>query len=105
MNNSDIKDLRRVVGRVHNCKAYFIEDITVIEKFGNQTVWQGIVHIFKIEGHPKTNICYAWSSPIEDSTKRRYHAVLKIPPIDSPEKAVRAAIAAAYKKMNEKKEG
>jgi hypothetical protein len=29
---------------------------------------------------------------IEGSTKRRYYAVLHIPPVDSPEKAVRATI-------------
>jgi len=38
-----------------------------------------------------------WSSPIEGSTKRRYYAVLHVPPIDSPEKAVRAAIVQDYK--------
>jgi transposase len=35
---------------------------------------------------------YAWSSPIEGSTKRRFFAVLGIPPIVSPLDAVRAAI-------------
>jgi hypothetical protein len=69
-----------------------MEDIAVVEKFGSQTVWNGIVHVFKIEGHPKADKCYAWSSPIEGSTERRYYAVLHIHPIDSPEKAVRASI-------------
>jgi hypothetical protein len=44
--------------------------------------------------------CYAWSSPLEGSTKRGYYAVLHISPIDSPEKAVRAAIIQAYKGGN-----
>lgn len=55
------------------------------------TVWEGVVHVFDFEGHPKATRAYAWSSPIEGSTKRRF-AVLGIPPIMSPLDAVRAAI-------------
>jgi hypothetical protein len=87
-----INDVKETVERLHSCKAFFIEDVAVIEKFGSKTIWNGIVHIFRIEGNPKANICYAWSSPIKDSKKRRYYTVLHIPPIDSPEKAVRASI-------------
>ncbi len=85
-------DLKTAVERLHNCKASFVEDVVVVEKFGNQTAWSGTVSVFKIEGHPKATKAYAWSSPIEGSTKRRYYAVLHIPPVDSPEKAVRASI-------------
>jgi hypothetical protein len=93
----DVADAKRAVENLHNCKASHIEAVAVVEKFGSETVWNGIVHIFKIEGHPKANKCYAWSSPIEGSTKRRYYAVLKVPPVDSPEKAVRASIVKDYK--------
>jgi hypothetical protein len=41
---------------------------------------------------------YAWSSPIEGSTKRRFSAVLHIDRINSPLEAVRAAIVAEYKR-------
>lgn len=57
-----------------------------------------MVSIFKIEGHPKAEKCYAWSSPIEGSKKRRYYAVLHILPVDSPEKAVRASIVNEFRK-------
>jgi hypothetical protein len=86
------EDIKRAVEHLHGCKAVFIEDVSVVEKFGFETVWKGIVHVFKIEGHPQADKCYAWSSEIEGSTKRRYYVVLHIPPIDSPEKAVRASI-------------
>jgi hypothetical protein len=43
---------------------------------------------------------YAWSSPIEGSEKRRFFAVLHIPPIDSPITAVRAASVAAHRPKN-----
>lgn len=92
MNSDNLNELKRAVERLHNCKASHIEDVTVIEKFGEKTVWGGVVSVFEIRGHPKATKCYAWSSPIEGSTKRRYFAVLHAPPVDSPEKAVRAAI-------------
>jgi len=92
MNESDVEDVKRAVENLHHCKAFYIEDVAVMENFGDQTVWSGIVHVFKIEGKSKADKCYAWSSPIEGSTKRHYYAVLHVPPIDSPENAVRASI-------------
>jgi hypothetical protein len=98
MDNAECIDIKKAIERLHNCKASHLEDIAVIEGFGSETVWQGMVHIFNIEGHPKTDKCYAWSSPIEGSKKCRYYAVLHIPPIDSPVKAVRASIVKEYRK-------
>ncbi len=92
-----IEDLKRAIERLHHCQASFLEDVVVVEKFGEKTVWQGVVSVFGIKDHPQTTKCYAWSSPIEGSTKRRYFAVLQIPPIDSPEKAVRASIVHEHK--------
>lgn len=90
-------ELKTAVEHLHNCSASSIEDVTVLEKFGDKTVWQGTVSIFSIKGHPQATKAYAWSSPIEGSTKRRYYAVLHIPPVDSPEKAVRASIVQDHK--------
>jgi hypothetical protein len=87
-----VGDLKRAVERLHHCKASFLENVAVIEMFGEEPVWGGVVSVFNLEGHPQATKCYAWSSPIEGSTKRRYYAVLHIPPVDSPEKAVRASI-------------
>jgi len=86
------EDLKQAVERLHHCQASFLEDVAVVEKFGGETAWSGVVSVFLIKGHPQADKCYAWSSLIEGSTKRRYYAVLHIPPIDSPEKAVRASI-------------
>ena len=60
-------------------------------------IWEGVVHVFDLAGHPKATRAYAWSSPIEGSTKRRFFAVLHSPPIVSPLDAVRAAIVAEHK--------
>jgi hypothetical protein len=42
------------------------------------------VPVFKVNGHPKAHKAYAWSSPIEGSDKRRFFAVLHLPPVTSP---------------------
>ena len=92
------EDLKQAVERLHHCPASFLEDVAVVEKFGEKTVWSGVVSVFLIKGNSQADKCYAWSSPIEGSKKRRYYAVLHIPPIDSPEKAVRASIIHDFKK-------
>ena len=66
----------------------------VTEAFEGKTVWEGVVHIFDLSGNPKASRAYAWSSPIEGSDKRRFFAVLHLPPVTSPAEAVRAAIVA-----------
>lgn len=92
-----VANLKQVVEKMHGCAASYVEDVVVVEKFGGQTVWSGVVSVFLIKGHPQADKCYAWSSPIEGSTKRRFYAVLHVPPVDSPGKAVRAAIIQDYK--------
>lgn len=92
-----VEDLKRAVERLHHCQASFLEDVAVVEMFGEQTVWSGVVSVFEVKGHPQATKCYSWYSPIGGSTKRRYYAVLHIPPVDSPGKAVRASIVHDHK--------
>lgn len=90
-------ELSEVVRRMHGCRAILRERITITEGYGDRLVWQGVVRVFDIQGHPQTDTCYAWSSAVEGSTRRRYYAVLKLPPVDSPQDAVKAAIVADHK--------
>ena len=87
-------DVRGLVVRKHDCTATLVESMSVKEEFQGKLVWQGVVHVFDLEGHPNATRAYAWSSPIEGSTKRRFYAVLEIPPVQSALDAVRAAIVA-----------
>lgn len=84
--------LRQAVEKSLKCKAKLVEEVPVVEASGGETVWEGTVFIYDIQGHPQAKRCYAWSSPLGDGAKKRYYAALHIPPIDSPEKAVRAAM-------------
>ena len=68
-----------------------------VQAFDGKTVWEGVVHVFDLAEHPTATRAYAWSSPIEGSTKRRFFAVLHTARINSPLEAVRAAIVAESK--------
>jgi hypothetical protein len=92
-----IRQLSSVIERTHGGRAFFIEAVPITEFFKGKKVWEGVVHIFRITGHLQADTCYAWSSSIEGSTKKRYYTVLHVPPIDSPEKAVRASIVQDHK--------
>jgi hypothetical protein len=84
--------LQQAVERQHRCKARLAQSMPVKETHAGTVVWEGVVHVFDLEGHPTASRAYAWSSPIEGNDKRRFFAVLHLPPITSPLEAVRAAI-------------
>jgi hypothetical protein len=86
--------LKEAVERMHHCSARLAQSVPVNESHKGVTVWEGVVHVFDLVGHPKATTAYAWSSPIEGSDKRRFFAVLHQGPIKSPADAVRAAIVA-----------
>ena len=89
---------RTAIERMHNCKATFRAVALVHETFGAATVWDGDVSVFDLAGHPTATTAYAWSDPVPGSDRRRFYAVLHAGPVDSPEKAVRAAIIGEYRK-------
>jgi hypothetical protein len=60
-------------------------------------VWEDVVHVFNLAGHRNATRAYAWSSPIEGSTRRRFFTVLHMGGVRSPLDAVRAAIAAEHR--------
>jgi hypothetical protein len=93
----DADNLRRAVEDMHHCDARLTQSVPITERFGDAVVWQGVVHVFDLAGHPTASRAYAWSSPIEGSDERRFFAVLHQGPVKSPVDAVRAAIVAESK--------
>jgi hypothetical protein len=94
MSEAEAVQLRQAVESQHGGKATLAQSVPVKETFERKTVWEGVVHVFDLAGNLKATRAYAWSSPIEGSTKRRFFAVLAIGAIKSPKDAVRAAIVA-----------
>ena len=84
--------LQEAVESLHDCKAAYSGAVHVIEEVEGERVWEGDVYVFALEGHPTAQKAYSWSAPVPGSKKRRFYAVLHEGPVDSPEKAVRAAI-------------
>lgn len=93
-----VSALAQAVEAQHGGTARLASVAAVRETFSGKTVWQGTIHVFDLEGHPAATRAYAWSSPIEGSTKRRFFAVLHAGAIRSPADAVRAAIVAEHRK-------
>lgn len=89
-----VDQLKQAVEGQHGGKAILLAAEPVKETFNGKTVWDGVVHVFDLEGHPKATRAYAWSSPIEGTERRRFYAVLHLGGIRSPLDAVRAAIVA-----------
>jgi len=88
-----IEELRGVIHHLHGAKARHLESVPVIETFQGQTVWDGIVEVFRLKGHPKTDRVYAWTHATDNPDHPKRHVtVLHIPPVVSPQTAVRAAI-------------
>jgi hypothetical protein len=92
-----IEALAKAILDLHDCKATWIKSVPVEEVFEGETVWEGVVQVFEID-HPRSKLCYAWSYGLDNSKKRRFFVVLHQGAVDSPEKAVRAAIVAASRK-------
>jgi hypothetical protein len=66
----------------------FVQAVEVTERFKGTVVWQGTVFVFALK-RPPDELCYAWIDPDAKSLV----TVLKRPPVESPETAVRAYIA------------
>jgi len=88
-----IQELGNVIRHLHGAKATYLESVPVKETFQGQTVWDGVVEVFSLKGHPKTDRIYAWIHETDDPAHPKRHVtVLHIPPVVSPQTAVQAAI-------------
>jgi hypothetical protein len=84
------------IRHMHGCAARWVESVPVHEMHDGQTVWDGEVQVFDLVGHPKAKRAYAWSHETEGG-RRRFHAVLGLPPVDGPVMAVKTAVLAEYR--------
>jgi hypothetical protein len=65
----------------------------VLETFNGEMVWEGVVETFDLDGYPTASRCYAFQVVRDD--KPEIKTVLGVVGIDSPHKALRAALAAS----------
>ena len=97
---SYIDELRDVIRRVHGAGATHVESVPVKETFKGDTVWEGIVEVFDLIGHPSASRVYAWTHDTDDpNNPRRHVTVLHSHPIKSAQDAVRAVIVQEFRSL------
>ena len=77
-----------------------VRSVPLHETHRGRTVWEGVVDVFELDRNPKATHAYAWSYE-GDTGKPVDVVVLGVSPIDSPEKAVKAAVVAKIKRRKE----
>jgi hypothetical protein len=101
-----IEELQAVILNLHGCNAVHIETVPVTEEFQGETVWQGEVEVFETTNHPKAKRIYGWGHVSgDDDQGRRYVTVLELPPVTSPETAVKAGIMQEIRSARQKTKG
>jgi len=91
MQADSIKELQEAIRAMHGCESGHVESVPVHEVFQGETAWQGNVEVFDLMCHQKAKRVYACQ--YQDGNETKSVVVLEIPPVDSPESAVKVAIA------------
>ena len=96
MDPAGLPALLDAICHLEGCPAEWVESVPVHELHEGHTVWEGEVQVFDLVRHPKgVTRAYAWTHATE-GTRRQFHVVLHLPPVDGPVMAVRTAILAEY---------
>jgi hypothetical protein len=95
---SYIAELQDAIRKLHGVESKHIESVSVKEMFQGKTVWDGVVEVFELVGHPKAPRVYAWAHDTDKPKQPRKHVtVLHIAPVTSAVAAVRAAIIQEFR--------
>jgi hypothetical protein len=91
-----IEELKEAIHHMHGVESTHVESVPVKETFQGKTVWEGVVEVFDLHGHPTA------TRPMRGhmgSTmqKCRHVAVLHLDPVTSAIAAVRAAIVQEFR--------
>ena len=92
-----IEKLRGVILQRHGCESSWVESLPVHDVYGGEIIWNGMVEVFRLSGHPKTKTAYAWiDEEAEEDGAERVETALEIQPVDSPLSAVQASMLAGF---------
>lgn len=93
-----LEELRGVIRHLHGVDSSHVESIPIKETFQGRTVWEGVVEVFDLIGHPIATRLYAWAHDTDNPEKPRRHVtILHTHPVTSPILAVRAAILQEFR--------
>jgi len=86
-----LTELKTAIRKTFGYEGEHIKTVPVTEAFQGSVAWEGEVEVFALTGYPEPRLCFAWAQNDEGQWKSTL--VLNIPPVDTPAKAVKAAIA------------
>jgi hypothetical protein len=90
------KSVELAIRGAYGCKYEYLESVAVAERVEGKVVWKGAVQVYQLFGHPKAQKVYGWC--YDDGRVTHCTTVLAIPPVDSPQAAVKMAMASKGKK-------
>jgi hypothetical protein len=98
-----IEELQEAIRHLYQAEPIYVETVPVKEVFQGQTVWEGEVEVFDLADAENASRVYAWAYETDqvDEPKRTV-TVLHVPPVTSPELAVRASIVRDYREQQER---
>lgn len=82
--------IKVAIEKLHGGIATHAASVPVRDVFQGQTVWEGVVEVYDLAGHPGSKRAYGWEIP---GPKPVLVGVLEIPPVNSPQTAVKVYIA------------
>ena len=95
-----LDELRDMISQVHGADATHVESVPVKKTFQGKTVWEGIVEVFDLRGHPVAFRAYAWTHHTDDpNSPPRHITILHLHPIKSAQDAVNAAIIREFRNL------
>jgi hypothetical protein len=93
MDNVSTDQLKLVIESQHGGESTFSHSVRLY-RANNPAIWDGVVHVFNLNGNQQAQRVYAWAAPVDGSPHPRFFAVLHQGRINSPVSAVSAAAAA-----------
>ena len=88
-----IVELQELNQKMLGVPSMHIDNVRVTEVLEDNTVWDEMIEVIELHGHPRAPIVYAWAQNMKKpGMRKKYFAVLHLNLVDSPEAAVRPAI-------------
>jgi hypothetical protein len=99
MSKADFLELKHAVEEFHACEANYVSSEHVRESWGETLVFDGMVSLFGLTGHPVAVRCYAWLTHEPGAKDRTLWTALCIPPIEKGRDAVLASLALRQRRV------
>ena len=89
---SYIEFLRSAIKNAYGCDSRHVKTVFVTEELQG-VAWEGEVDVFELRDHPRAAQCYAWCQPDPEPAASMVQVMLALPPVTTPESAIRSFLA------------